>query len=76
MACAAPPETIGGTFSCAETTTDFGGTCNLDCDSGDGYAGDTQITCNVNDGDETVSWNSIPTCTGKFKLKQSANIFA
>ena len=65
MQCTAPPPITGGIFSCDGTTTDFGGTCNLDCDSSSGYTGDTVITCNQDDGDETVSWSSLPTCTGK-----------
>ena len=69
MACNAPEETPGGTFNCHGTTTDWGNECHLECNSGDGYTGDIDITCNVDtsDGtDETVSWSSIPSCTRKY----------
>ena len=64
MQCTAPPPITGGTFSCAGTTTNFGGTCDLECDSSNGYTGDTQISCNVDNNGESVNWNTIPTCTG------------
>ena len=65
MACDAPQATPGGTFTCAGGTTNWNGVCNLECDSSSGYTGDTQITCNVDDEDETVSWSATPVCTGK-----------
>ena len=68
MSCDAPPPTDGGTFSCAGVSSNFGVTCNLECESGRGYAGDTQITCDVDNRDGTVSWSSIPTCTGQKTL--------
>ena len=65
MECTAPADTKGGTFSCARTTTVFGGTCDLECDSSRGYEGDVQIICNIDNGDGTVSWSATPTCTSK-----------
>ena len=65
MTCAAPEDTDGGTFSCAGSRTDFGDTCHLDCHSHRGYKGDAVIICNSVIDDTTVSWSSIPTCTGK-----------
>ena len=68
MACAPPTITLGGTFSCDGTTTDWGGLCHLECDSSIGYTGDTDIICNADDGDESVSWNAMPTCTRKHEF--------
>ena len=65
MECTAPEATTGGVFTCAGLTTSFGGTCDLVCDFSKGYEGDAQIKCDVDNGDGTVSWSSIPVCTSK-----------
>ena len=64
MSCDAPPVTDGGTFTCADQTTEWNGECDLECLSEDGYTGDVTITCNVDKKDETVGWDSEPTCAG------------
>jgi len=61
--CQAPADTAGGTFTCAGSPSTFGDTCNLDCDSSSGYSGDTEITCNQDNGDGTATWDATPICT-------------
>ena len=79
MTCTAPTPTTGGAFSCAGTATNFGDTCDLDCDSSSGYTGDAQISCSLAiayyAGDETVDWNAMPSCTRKLKVIKSNNMF-
>ena len=64
MTCAPPQSIIGGTFQCKFSDSNWGDTCELDCDSSSGYAGDAVISCNVDGGDETATWSSQPTCAG------------
>ena len=74
MECAAPEDTPGGLFTCSGYTTGFGDTCDLICDSSKGYEGDTQITCNIDNNDGTVSWSSTPTCASKHIFGRQSNI--
>ena len=68
MTCEAPANTAIATYSCQGQTTNWGDACTLDCNSYLGYEGDTQITCNKDNGDETADWDSSPTCSGLLVL--------
>ena len=68
--CEPPAPTTGGTFTCDGMLTSFHDTCTLVCDSSNGYVGDVEIECDVDNEDGTVGWNLIPTCTCKNKLKR------
>ena len=65
MSCEAPTTTDGGTYSCNGQSTPWGGICTLDCEKSDGYTGDATMTCNVDESDESVTWNVIHTCRSK-----------
>ena len=61
MPCETPTAT-GSIYSCEGSTTDFGETCQLTCENG--YIGEKTLTCNVDNGDGTASWDSTPAyCT-------------
>ena len=61
--CPAPAALTGGSYNCAVEGTAFGGTCELTCD--DGYFGDAQLICNVDNGGTLLDWEAVPTCTRK-----------
>ena len=58
MECEPPAAVPGLSFDCAGSNTPFGDSCRFrGCTTGDAF-----VTCNKDDGDETVSWNKPPSC--------------